>query len=116
MPNFSEGVLFFLSSFLVPLILYSNCEYKGNVSSIFKCLEHAYSEGERMKEPTFTLSLCGLPKPYSSFSRDVTTNYAMARAPDIGHAGGHSAGRVVSKQRPFIGQLLRGLFIKVFVF
>ena len=63
MPNFSEGVLFFFC-FLVPLILYSTCEDKGNVSSIFKCLEHAYGEGERMKEPTFTLSLYGLPKPY----------------------------------------------------
>lgn len=51
---------------------------------------------------------------YSSFSRDVTTNYAMARAPEVGHAGGHSAGRVVSKQRP-LGRLLRGL-LKVFVF
>ena len=46
----------------------------------------------------------------SSFSRDVTTNYAMARTPEVGHAGGHSAGRVVSKQRPFMGQLLRGFF------
>ena len=48
---------------------------------------------------------------YSSFSRDVTTNYAMARAPEVGHAGGHSAGRVVSKQRP-LGQLLRALCFK----
>ena len=47
----------------------------------------------------------------SSFSRDVTTNYAMARAPEVGHAGGHSAGRVVSKQRP-LGQLLRALCFK----
>jgi len=39
----------------------------------------------------------------------------MARALEVGHAGGHSASRVVSKQRPFIGQLLRGL-LKVFVF
>ena len=51
---------------------------------------------------------------HSSFSRDVTTNYAMARTPEVGHAGGHSAGRVVSKQRA-LGQLLRGL-LKVFVF
>ena len=50
----------------------------------------------------------------SSFSRDVTTNYAMARAPELGHAGGHSAGRTVSKQRP-LGQLLRAL-LKVFAF
>ena len=48
---------------------------------------------------------------HSSFSRDVTTNYAMARALQVGHAGGHSAGRVVSKQRP-LGQLLRALCFK----
>ena len=46
---------------------------------------------------------------HSSFSHDVTTNYAMARAPKVGHAGGHSAGRVLSKQRP-LGQLLCALF------
>ena len=36
---------------------------------------------------------------HSSFSRDVTTNYAMARALQVGHAGGHSAGRVVLKRK-----------------
>ena len=35
----------------------------------------------------------------------------MARAPEVDHAGGHSAGRVVSKQRP-LGQLLRALCFK----
>ena len=48
---------------------------------------------------------------YSSFSHDITTNYAMARAREVGHAGGHSAGPVVSKQRP-LGQLLRALCFK----
>ena len=57
------------------------------------------------------LNLADYSKQYSSFSRDVTTNYAMARAPEVGHAGGHSAGRVVSKQRP-LGQLLRALCFK----
>ena len=32
----------------------------------------------------------------------------MALAPEVGHAGGHLPGRVVSKQRP-LGQLHQGL-------
>ena len=47
---------------------------------------------------------------YCSFSRDVTTNYAMALAPEVGHAGGHLTGRVVSQQRP-LGQLHQGLCV-----
>ncbi|PFX23689.1 hypothetical protein AWC38_SpisGene11753 [Stylophora pistillata] len=36
---------------------------------------------------------------YSSLSRYVTANYAMACEPEVGHAGGQAADRVMSKQR-----------------
>ena len=36
---------------------------------------------------------------YSLFSHHVTDNYAMACEPEVSHAGGQAAGRVVLNQR-----------------
>ena len=66
---------FFLFSFLVPLILYSTCEDKGNVSSIFKCLKHAYGEGERMKEPTLFYSESVWPAKTILVRNNVNDSY-----------------------------------------
>ena len=93
------------STFVIPIIFFLNCYFHDFSVKHSGSNHKSGSESSKTKEARLILR-----SGYSSFSRDVTTNYAMARTPEVGHAGGHSAGRVVSKQRPFMGQLLRGFF------